>query len=270
MLDSSTEAGECACTQAAWSEPASGPSPSREESPGSFAADGFLREPSDVWKKPPLAVEESVSVNRPLEAVEEESSSKQSTVADEAGRASASSEASRDDSREFPANPRRPGVRARGGRGSGDSLDGAAGAGFDSAQLRGSDAEAAMSTAKDKCASETGGTLTGGKAAGSVRRTGGARHGPCAEEDATLSERMRAQCKVSSASSAKANKSHHSRQGSARHSHHGGGGGGSAENNRENSEQVYRLGVLLRQLGRQGEIRSCWDVWRELNSTAGR
>lgn len=37
----------------------------------------------------------------------------------------------------------------------------------------------------------------------------------------------------------------------------------------DTSDQVYRLGLLLRQLGRLGKVRSCWEIWQEMVNTEG-
>lgn len=36
------------------------------------------------------------------------------------------------------------------------------------------------------------------------------------------------------------------------------------------NDQVYRLGLLLRQLGRLGKVRSCWEIWQEMVNTEGK
>ncbi|KAL8274328.1 hypothetical protein Esti_001730 [Eimeria stiedai] len=38
----------------------------------------------------------------------------------------------------------------------------------------------------------------------------------------------------------------------------------------DTSDQVYRLGLLLRQLGRLGKVRSCWQIWQAMKKTEGK
>lgn len=38
----------------------------------------------------------------------------------------------------------------------------------------------------------------------------------------------------------------------------------------DTEDQVYRLGLLLRQLGRLGRVRSCWEIWQEMMNTEGK
>ncbi|OEH79369.1 ppr repeat-containing protein [Cyclospora cayetanensis] len=38
----------------------------------------------------------------------------------------------------------------------------------------------------------------------------------------------------------------------------------------DTSDQVYRLGLLLRQLGRLGKVRRCWEIWQEMVNTEGK
>lgn len=46
-------------------------------------------------------------------------------------------------------------------------------------------------------------------------------------------------------------------------------GGGKARAG-DTEDQVYRLGLLLRQLGRLGRVRSCWEIWQEMMNTEGK
>lgn len=38
----------------------------------------------------------------------------------------------------------------------------------------------------------------------------------------------------------------------------------------DTTDQVYKFGLLLRQLGRLGKVRSCWEIWQEMVNTEGR
>ncbi|KAL8443951.1 hypothetical protein Emed_006494 [Eimeria media] len=45
---------------------------------------------------------------------------------------------------------------------------------------------------------------------------------------------------------------------------------GSKQRTADTSDQVYKLGLLLRQLGRLGKVRSCWQIWQEMKKTEGK